>query len=562
MYGVDDLMAHRARQHHGVDLTGVLPARLTGGAFAVWLQMPEASRDSADAVRDALGASMRPDDGFGETPTATLLDVRIVVNSKDRRVTLEVLVVPDRPLGVDIMLGMSGITALGGISMQTPTDVRFCAAAAVTQRGLEVDAVDFTWTDGTGPECLRNLVAEYPVSVDARQAYDAEIDAWINKGWLMPYDKQVDGPPHGLVPLMAVRQANQDKVRPLLDYRELNSFVMAHTAGADVCADQLRKWRRHGTRVAVVDLRKAHLQLRLERRLRPYQTVMDIVSADRVVRHFARFGLTCKAPEREADGARLLGLRVQLVDGKLHWSRDNGVAAPPEQTADIPRTNDPARGSWRLTGEKVIVWTDASAIAAGVVIESPDDGVVQDACWLRPETATSTHINMAVCGINQAIAWGMEIVDLRTGSATVHRWIDDVLSGRARLRTKAHGEMLIRRRIDVIRQLVDELSLTLTVALVRTDENLADTLTLVPKEWLRGTQVDDGVPARILARTGGAGAVGCDESMRIGSRAAAAAVHDGADAAKGSNSMDIEARIIAAHESAGHPGIRRTLYFT
>ena len=41
-------------KHRGVDLTGVLPTRLSGGAFAVWLQMPEDARDSADAVRDAL----------------------------------------------------------------------------------------------------------------------------------------------------------------------------------------------------------------------------------------------------------------------------------------------------------------------------------------------------------------------------------------------------------------------------------------------------------------------------------------------------------------------------
>ena len=41
-------------KHHGVDLALVLPARLTGGAFAVWLQMPEHHRRSAEAVRNAL----------------------------------------------------------------------------------------------------------------------------------------------------------------------------------------------------------------------------------------------------------------------------------------------------------------------------------------------------------------------------------------------------------------------------------------------------------------------------------------------------------------------------
>ena len=51
---------------------------------------------------------------------------------------------------------------------------------------------------------------------------------------------------------------------------------------------------------------------------------------------------------------------------------------------------------------------------------------------------------------------GITIIDLRTDSATVYKWIDDALSGRSRLRTKAHGEMLIRRRINVIRQPVEE----------------------------------------------------------------------------------------------------------
>ena len=37
-----------------MNLALVLPARLTGGAFAVWLQMSEESRRSVDSVRDAL----------------------------------------------------------------------------------------------------------------------------------------------------------------------------------------------------------------------------------------------------------------------------------------------------------------------------------------------------------------------------------------------------------------------------------------------------------------------------------------------------------------------------
>ncbi|KAF0299565.1 hypothetical protein FJT64_027718 [Amphibalanus amphitrite] len=274
-----------------------------------------------------------------------------------KRVTLAAFVVPDRPLGVDMVLGMSGITALGGISLRTPTDVRICAAAAaeVDPQGLALDAADFSarfeartgewtvawkWADGEGPEYLQNqLVSHLPVV-----------------GWL----------------------------RPAAAW--LKRRVNALTAGWD-------------------------------------------------------------------DPTEDVGLRGQ-VDHVVTRLNDS----------------DPARGPWRLKGGKLVVWTDASSIAAGVVLEDPEGGVVEDASWLRPESKAAMHINMAeldaaLSGVNMAIAWGITIIDLCTDSATVHKWIDDALTGRSRLRTKAHGEMLIRRRIDVIRQLVEEFNLRLTVVL-------------------------------------------------------------------------------------------------
>ena len=207
-----------------------------------------------------------------------------------------------------------------------------------------------------------------------------ELSEWVSNGWLVPYDEQRLGPPRGLIPLMAVRQRNKDKVRPVLDYREINSHITAHTADADVCAEQLRLWRRRGNDVAIVDLRKAYLQLHVDPRLWPYQTVEidgnrfcltrlgfglsigpevmrsvvktilqqdavmqravlgfvddllvdeSVASADAVVGHFARFGLQCKPPVRAADGARMLGLRVFSEAGALRWRRDNPVDSPP-----------------------------------------------------------------------------------------------------------------------------------------------------------------------------------------------------------------------------------------
>ena len=65
--------------------------------------------------------------------------------------------------------------------------------------------------------------------------------------------------PNGLIPLMAVLQDNNQKVRPVMDYWELNRYVDAHTANADVCVQKLRGWRQKGTNAAVLDLRRAYL---------------------------------------------------------------------------------------------------------------------------------------------------------------------------------------------------------------------------------------------------------------------------------------------------------------
>ena len=133
------------------------------------------------------------------------------------------------------------------------------------------------------------------------------------------------------------------------------------------------------------------------------------------------------------------------------------------------------------------MWTDASSVASGVVLEDPQGGVIEDVSWLRPGSKAAMHISMveldaALGGVNMTIVWGIREIDLRTDSATVRKWIGDALSGRSRLRTKAHGEMLIRQRVDVIRELVKEFQLAMTVTLVRSEHNPADALTRVPKE--------------------------------------------------------------------------------
>ena len=229
--------------------------------------------------------------------------------SSGQRAEISVLVMDRRPLGVELILGMDGISALGGVVVRSPSDVVFCGAAVAPEARLAVDAPDYKvhfdgrkkiwevswkWSTGSGTECLKNQAAAYRIPEDIRADFDGELAQWVSNGWLVPYDEARLGPPRGLIPLMAVNQPNKQKVRPVMEYRELNSHITAHTAEADVCAEQLRRWRRRGKDVAIVDLRRAYLQLHVDERLWPFQTVM--IDGERYCLTRMGFGLSV-APE-------------------------------------------------------------------------------------------------------------------------------------------------------------------------------------------------------------------------------------------------------------------------
>lgn len=566
-----------------------------------------------------------------------------------------VCVTTAKPLGFMVILGMDGITALGGVAVDAQNNVRFgiekpeiCAAADTVVR---VDEPDFCatydplsrswtaawkWSEGKEPGVLKNTVEAYSVPPEARDLYEEELQKWIEDGWLLPYDEHKYGPAKGLIPLMAVVQRNKKKVRPVMDFRELNAHIDAFTADSDVCSDRLREWRRQGVNVCVIDLAKAYLQIRIHDSLWPYQTVNfkgqkycltrlgfglnvaplvmkavlnsvlsqdpivrkgtsayiddilvneDVVKASRVEEHLEKFGLTSKPCERLVDGARVLGLRVWGEQGGLVWKRDSEVENAPskltrravfsfcgklvghypvcgwlrvaaafikrrandlserwdeviasdeirrllEEVMVEVRKNDPVKGRWSARGDAARVWVDASSLALGAAVEI-DGSIVEDASWLRKDD--SSHINMAeldavIKGLNLALAWKIKKVELMTDSSTVHRWISDGLSGRCRLKTKAASEMLIRRRVGIILSLVEECGLHLSVTLVPSINNKADSLTRVPQRWLK---VPDACPTATQQVCAAVITVPSDKIEEI-------------------------------HHAAGHPGIKRTLYF-
>ncbi|KFD46673.1 hypothetical protein M513_12441 [Trichuris suis] len=209
-------------------------------------------------------------------------------------VVVDVIVSDRKPLGFDVVLGVNAIRLLGGMLLDRHGRVRFnspsspiCAAADAK---IRVEGADFIamydpalqgWTaawkraNGNAPTVLRNTLEEYPPTAAARAAYEEELRTWIQNGWLIPYDERRLGPAKALIPLMAVVQRTKGKVRPVLDFRELNTHIDTFTPNSDVCADKLREWRRRSTNVSILDLRKAYLQIRIEKSLWPYRPVLD-----------------------------------------------------------------------------------------------------------------------------------------------------------------------------------------------------------------------------------------------------------------------------------------------
>ncbi|XP_029634935.1 uncharacterized protein LOC115210471 [Octopus sinensis] len=164
------------------------------------------------------------------------------------------------------------------------------------------------------------------------------------------------------------------------------------------------------------------------------------------------------------------------------------------------RAEDPVRGSWYVPKSMSgIVWCDASRIAIGVVLEV--GGVmVEDAAWLR-KTDDCNHINVAeldavLKGVNLALKCGLHTIEIRTDSATVLGWMTAVITNERRVRTKGAAEMLVKRRLGILRELATEFNLKLSVIFVPSEKNRADVLTRVKRAWL---QVPEDVKQAVAA---------------------------------------------------------------
>ena len=270
----------------------------------------------------------------------------------------------------------------------------------------------------------------------------------------------------------------------------------------------------------------------------------NIVTAAEVAAHLQRYGLETKPPE-PLDGGRVLGLQLKRDDrGDLQFSRGNEVPTADLQSGltrrelfsicgrlvghypvcswprvacsyikrrsegvrweedvgmDVRlmldellkrvRESDPVKGPWLVRNQekKGQVWCDASSLAIGVALEI-NGVIVEDAAWMR-KISDYNHINIAeldaaVRGVNLSLKWGLQSVEVITDSVTVKRWMTSALEGNCRVKVSGMSELLVRRRLGLFKEMADSFSMAVTVRLVESKKNRADTLTRVSKTWL------------------------------------------------------------------------------
>ena len=110
--------------------------------------------------------------------------------------------------------------------------------------------MSWKWSENQTPPELENKAAEYLVPKQLKAEFDNELRTWIDNGWMTPYPEEECGTPKGLIPLMAVLQANKQTKSPSgHGLSELNKYVDAHTANANVCMQKLREWQLKGSNV-------------------------------------------------------------------------------------------------------------------------------------------------------------------------------------------------------------------------------------------------------------------------------------------------------------------------
>ena len=77
---------------------------------------------------------------------------------------------------------------------------------------------------------------------------------------------------------------------------------------------------------------------------------------------------------------------------------------------------------------------------------------------------------------------GIEKNRNKTDSATVLSWVTSIMEESGRIRTKGAGEVIVKRRLGILGELISEFKLQIKAVLVPSERNKADALTRIKKK--------------------------------------------------------------------------------
>ena len=94
------------------------------------------------------------------------------------------------------------------------------------------------------------------------------------------------------------------------------------------------------------------------------------------------------------------------------------------------------------------------------------------------------QLNAVIKSVNMAIKWAAKSIMIKTSAIYFWMMSIPVLKKDQRIRVSGLSEMLVKRRLFLLVETLEEYQVKWDVMLVPTAENKADALTCVPKQWL------------------------------------------------------------------------------
>ncbi|XP_065658965.1 uncharacterized protein LOC136083490 [Hydra vulgaris] len=178
---------------------------------------------------------------------------------------------------------------------------------------------------------------------------------------------------------------------------------------------------------------------------------------------------------------------------------------------------DSVGGKWLVpVNGKAELYCDASSIGLGVVLLIGGI-VIEDAAWLRP-TIDTHHINISELdsiprGLNLASKWDIKELTVYSDSKSTVGWLNAVLKGEYRGKTRGISQLLVQRRLNTIKEIAKDIKII--VQWIPSELNLADRLSRIPQKWCRTVCATGIIQQKDIWKVHSIGHFGVDRTLQL-----------------------------------------------